>query len=1258
MKKFLTLIFLLIPLLTYSQKKISIVDRSTFINVSDGQLLFVDGVTIVGTSGLEWNEALTRLGIGTTPAYTLDINGEGRFSDDLIIDDLIIYTPIGTPTTPAAGYFKMYNKTGVGMVIIDDTGAEIPIGAGAGSGTVTSIVSGNGMAFATITTTGTVTMGTPSTLTPSTSNGLTANSHTHSITGFIPWADTVAIVATKYDLDTLSAFQKIITGNVYYQSYDNAGNEIGGWKISADNYFETGAPQLLKSQHSEFDAGWILRNIPLRLTVFGDTTGYKWRVGGNDLFIMWAIPDGANGIVSIGAEFKGTLNVVGTLTASNLSGSNTGDQVIPDNTTATTNQFFTAYNNTTGVFTKARPTWANIDKTVSDIADIATKSHTSLTDKGSNTHAQIDTHIANITTNPHAVDYSDAGAIQDAANTVDDTHIDWGVGANQVSAVDIPIADGGVIITATEVEGALQENRVAINLNTAKVTMDFPAAGIAVSTGSAWTASIPDASSNWNTSYNRSIDSNPTFNTTDGILTFVQQDASTLTVSLDDRYILIADSLSSNFVLNSDWFRGLSVSGDTLNIWQVNEDNQFTLGVPQLLYSQHSEFDAGMIYWDIPLRLALFGDSVGFRFRGGGRELFKGYGKADGAGGVTGIKFEVNGDIFADNLIGINTGDQTTSSATTNQLTVATGGANPVISIVTGAVINGGTPLATGNEIYDFVIALGYSTTVGTITGMTVPTGFLVSGTPTLALTFDTGYSLPTTAKQIQWDAAYTHSLVTSGNPHSVTKGNVGLSVVENTALSTWAGSANITQLGTISSGVWQGTIIADSRITKSGNWTGTFDGQQGTHYLARANHTGTQLSSTISNFSTSVSGVTDVVNNTSSRHSSMTLAGTPDYITLSGQVITRHLINLTTDVSGLLPGGNFDRTVDWTGTFDGVEGAGYLKPASLQNDILNWNSSTVKYEPYSGKLSGTFYSGVSTPNNAIRLNYDGYMYATRFYGTQLFDGGDRVATQSWVTTNYYEVNTQLFLDYAISASGLIVGNNRSGDALITGNKASGTGNLLRLDYAGGNVFNLEYDGDISTIGGINISSGKTYKINNQNAFATVFAGTPSIAVGATQDAIATYVDDNSTDVDLLTITKTITGSNLINLHTTAYQLLPSASGFIYDIISVLAVNSSTYSGGVSDLFIMNQNTVTPTTGAVILAGSGLFSTSLFSGKLQTPYGNVTVDVDFSAGTSTEYGARVLKNGSIYAARGNITGGGTVTGGTIVLYITYRKIAY
>ncbi len=62
-------------------------------------------------------------------------------------------------------------------------------------------------------------------------------------------------------------------------------------------------------------------------------------------------------------------------------------------------------------------TWAQIDKTTSNIADITTRSHTSLTDIGTNTHAQIDAHIAD-TANPHGVTAAQVGAL---ANVVEDT---------------------------------------------------------------------------------------------------------------------------------------------------------------------------------------------------------------------------------------------------------------------------------------------------------------------------------------------------------------------------------------------------------------------------------------------------------------------------------------------------------------------------------------------------------------------------------------------------------------------------------------------------------------------------------------------------------------------------------------------------------------------------------------------------------------------------------------------------------------------
>ena len=71
-----------------------------------------------------------------------------------------------------------------------------------------------------------------------------------------------------------------------------------------------------------------------------------------------------------------------------------GLPTLAQNEAGAANNFLTAYNSTTGAFSKAQPTWANIDKATSSIADITTRSHTALTDIGTNAHSAIDTFIA------------------------------------------------------------------------------------------------------------------------------------------------------------------------------------------------------------------------------------------------------------------------------------------------------------------------------------------------------------------------------------------------------------------------------------------------------------------------------------------------------------------------------------------------------------------------------------------------------------------------------------------------------------------------------------------------------------------------------------------------------------------------------------------------------------------------------------------------------------------------------------------------
>ena len=90
----------------------------------------------------------------------------------------------------------------------------------------------------------------------------------------------------------------------------------------------------------------------------------------------------------------------------------------------------------------------------------------------------------------------------------------------------------------------------------------------------------------------------------------------------------------------------------------------------------------------------------------------------------------------------------------------------------------------------------------------------LLAGT----LTADQTVTLP--------DATGTLALDNGSYPNlraqATTKADVGLGNVENTALSTWAGSSNITTLGTIATGVWQGSEISTTYIADlSGTNTG-----------------------------------------------------------------------------------------------------------------------------------------------------------------------------------------------------------------------------------------------------------------------------------------------------------------------------------------------------------------------------------------------------------------------------------------------------
>jgi len=85
-----------------------------------------------------------------------------------------------------------------------------------------------------------------------------------------------------------------------------------------------------------------------------------------------------------------------------------------------------------------------------------------------------------------------------------------------------------------------------VNLAGSGGSMVYPGAGIAVSTGSAWGASLTDNTGNWNAAYNDKINF-ASFSTSTGVVTLTQQDAGTVTVDIDGRYL---ESVPDNYLRN------------------------------------------------------------------------------------------------------------------------------------------------------------------------------------------------------------------------------------------------------------------------------------------------------------------------------------------------------------------------------------------------------------------------------------------------------------------------------------------------------------------------------------------------------------------------------------------------------------------------------------------------------------------------------------------------------------------------------------
>jgi len=116
------------------------------------------------------------------------------------------------------------------------------------------------------------------------------------------------------------------------------------------------------------------------------------------------------------------------------------------------------------------------------------------------------------------------------------------------------------------------------------------------------------------------------------------------------------------------------------------------------------------------------------------------------------------------------------------------------------------------SNIESWILGKGY------ITSSAIPTNVSDFNNDAGYLTDYTIYAL--TIKNSAGTDVLTYNPKTAAGELSLTKAMIGLGNVENTALSTWVGSQNIATLGTITTGVWHGTKIANEYLALDMSWS------------------------------------------------------------------------------------------------------------------------------------------------------------------------------------------------------------------------------------------------------------------------------------------------------------------------------------------------------------------------------------------------------------------------------------------------------
>ena len=436
----------------------------------------------------------------------------------------------------------------------------------------------------------------------------------------------------------------------------------------------------------------------------------------------------------------------------------------------------------------------------------------------------------------------------------------------------------------------------------------------------------------------------------------------------------------------------------------------------------------------------------------------------------------------------------------------------------------------------------------GTVTSVnaSVPTGWTVSGNPvtttgTLAFAYDTGYGAVLTASTTEWATAY------SWGDHSA---QGYLTDITSQSIENLSDVATITNTyGDLL--YWNGTAWADIATSSLGlaitDTTGTLDISDRTNLSVTA--TGLELSGDAVALASGyniplTASTTEWANAAAASHSAVTLAGTPNYLTLSGQEITLNQLDLADDLSTFTSADLAGRLTDETGSGTAVfsasptfTGTATFATATTSDLIV---SSNLTLSDITGGLLYSDGSGGVTASSTLGQNVGGTGFSSYTAGDILYaDSSGNLAR------------------LGVGSTGQVLKVTGGLPAWGADNAGGGGGSGLWATSTDSLITYPADTSDIILVGGSATSSNSTiFEVQNGDAY---FSG--NVGIGATAPGAELDVKSGGTSSDIFTIEESSSSDDIFRVYEGS---LGAANVYIGD---GSGTDSIRLSGGTSDTY-------------------------------------------------------------------------------------------